>query len=91
MGGLAERLPEVPREGGRDRPLIAASSATVHGWAAFSCMACSAALSRGSADARYQRGAVAAAEVAADGQHEKQVQEAVKDDLLGRFGTDQLT
>lgn len=33
----------------------------------------------------------AAAEVAADGQHEKQVQEAVQDDLPGRFGTDQLT
>ena len=42
----------------RDSPLTAASSGTVHARAASSWMACRAALSRGSAEAWNQRGAL---------------------------------
>ena len=59
MGVWPSASRKVRAKAARDRPLIAASSGTDHGWAAFSWMACSAALRRGSAGARYQRGAVA--------------------------------
>lgn len=58
IGAWPSASRKVRANAARGSPLISASSGTDHACPTPSCMACSAAFSRGSADARYQRGAV---------------------------------
>ena len=56
--GCPRASPNARAKAARDMPLSLASSGTDHGCAASPCIASSAAFSRGSADALYQRGVV---------------------------------